>query len=334
MNYVPYKYFNYENFESTGPTGPAGPTGAAGVNGATGPTGPTGAPGVSGNLFNTYTTNGSNNNPYAITPSPVQGGTIDFYVQSGLSYIAGNSILVISSVNQNVRFEGYVQTYTPGSGYMLVKNIQNITGSFTTQVYNVNIDGIDGPVGPAGPTGPTGASGVNGSTGPTGPAGTNGVKGDTGPTGPSGPPGYSNYGLFVSTSNTSIATTAVKIPLDTSNPSNISMNISNLSGSMAIAYAGKYVMTVTCRMSSASTNQVYIWLKKNSQNVDSSGTILTSNASTSYIVPFNFMLDAADNDIYELWAVCNTGSSTLNYTPASSPYPSIPSVTVTIAQIA
>jgi hypothetical protein len=142
----------------TGPTGPDAPTGPQGVPGVEGIQGPTGPTGLSGNVYNTATV-------YSYTLYPVQNSTVTVVVAAQLSYIPGNSVVVVSSVNTANHFEGRVQSYDSGSGSITIQDIQNITGDFTADViYNMNLDGIDGPMGAAGATGaqgPTGASGTS-----------------------------------------------------------------------------------------------------------------------------------------------------------------------------
>ena len=170
-----FSYFQMYAYDLTD----VAPTGATGSTGATGPTG---ASGLSGNLFNTTTTS-------AVTITPTQGGSVSLTVASGLSYIVGNSVAVISASTSSNRFEGTVQSYSAVTGAITIGNIQNVLGSFgSAVVYNVNLDGIDGP------TGPTGAQGIPGTADNTG------ATGPTGWTGPLGPTGSTNvYGVSVDT---------------------------------------------------------------------------------------------------------------------------------------
>jgi hypothetical protein len=154
----------------TGPTGYTGPIGT-GPTGSTGPTGPTGPQGPAGNLFNTSTTG-------AITITPAQGGSVSLTVATGLAYIIGNSVAVISTSSGSNRFEGTVSSYSAITGAITIENITNIQGTFgSAVVYNVNLDGIDGPTGW---TGPQGIPGTATNTGATGPTGTQGITGPTG----------------------------------------------------------------------------------------------------------------------------------------------------------
>jgi len=181
-----------------GPTGPGG-----GGGGGTGYTGPTGS---AGDKYLTATTT-------AVTPVPVQGSFVSLTVASGLAYIAGNSVVVVNSGNSSNSFEGRVQSYSAGT--LVVDSITNIRGTFSSAVYNVNLDGIDGPTGAVG-TGPTGAAstvtgptGSQGATGPTG-LGSTGATGATstvtGPTGRTGPTGIGSTGPTGAASTTTGAT--------------------------------------------------------------------------------------------------------------------------------
>jgi len=141
-----------------------------GINGSTGPTGPTGytgPTGKSGSIYNTSTI-------FPTNPYPIAGGSQVFNVETGLAYIPGNAVVVVDSTDRNNRFEGYVSTYNPATGELLVGDILNITGTFPTNIYNINLFGIDGPTGETGATGPTGDAGLPGTatnTGATGPTG-------------------------------------------------------------------------------------------------------------------------------------------------------------------
>ena len=173
-------------------TGATGWTGATGSTGAIGPTGPTGLP---GDRYNT--------NTVSIT-SIVLEPPVVLYVAPMLSFIQGNSVIVIGQSDNTKSFEGSVDTYNRTTGRLTIVNIQNVkpdgTSSLPAQIYNVNLDGIDGPTGPIGPTGPkssvtgaTGPQGANGSggtQGPQGPQGANGTNGTGGTQGPQGSTGF------------------------------------------------------------------------------------------------------------------------------------------------
>ena len=122
--------------------------------------------------------------------SPVQGDEITIVIGTGLSYILGNSVLVVDSTSALNRLEGRVQSYDSVSGVITIDQLTNISGTFgSSVVYIVNLDGIDGPTGAAGPTGLPGSASNTGATGPTGPTGATGATGATGPTGSTGADG-------------------------------------------------------------------------------------------------------------------------------------------------
>lgn len=165
--------------------GSAGPQSGTGPTGAQGPTGMTGAQGPQGG-DNYYT-----NTTSAITPTPTEGGSQVLTVATNLSYITGNSVIVVDSSDNSKSFEARVGTYNPITGSMTLVGITNLKGGppWNNAIYDVNLDGIDGPTGSTGlqgETGPTGSTGPTGETGPTGSTGPTGANGSTGVTGPTG----------------------------------------------------------------------------------------------------------------------------------------------------
>jgi hypothetical protein len=147
-----------------------------GIPGPSGPTGYTGWTGPSGNLYNTRTI-------IPVYPTPTPGGSQTFTVEAGLSYIPGNAVTVISTIDAGNRFSGYVESYDSGSGDMVVNDVFGINGTFSSAIYNVNLNGIEGPTGATGYTGYTGPGGSATNTGATGSTGQMGATGHTGPTG-------------------------------------------------------------------------------------------------------------------------------------------------------
>jgi len=173
---------------ATGPRGPTGPTGQIGLIGTTGPTGPIGS------VFNSVT-----NGTWASTPVVELGGVETLTIGTGLSFIPGNSIIVVSSSDPTHFFQGRVQVYNSVTGAVVI-GVTTVNGSsaFSSEIYNININPVDGTIGETGPpgystnTGATGYTGDTGETGPTGPSGysTNtGATGDIGATGDTGATG-------------------------------------------------------------------------------------------------------------------------------------------------
>ena len=176
------------NGNSTGPTGPVGPRG---VTGPTGSTGVKGDPGPSGDIFSSITTDLWTSTPVGGCGGLCAGGVETLVFGSGLSYIPGNSVVVVSSTDSNLFFQGRVINYDVVTGSMIIC-ITYVNGgpSFPSNYYLVNLNPLDGKIGP------TGISGYSTNTGATGPAGgsTNtGATGSIGPTGHTGPMGPMGY---------------------------------------------------------------------------------------------------------------------------------------------
>ena len=128
-----------------------GDIGPQGLKGDTGEIGPAGAP---GDRFSTKSLT-------PITIIPFDGGFCNFNVEPGLSYISGNSVIVVEYLSDPINsFEGIITYYNSVTGNIYVGNIRNINGVFdgNQYYYNVNLDGMDGPEGPQGPPGIAGPS--------------------------------------------------------------------------------------------------------------------------------------------------------------------------------
>jgi collagen type VII alpha len=149
-------YININPLDGT--EGPAG----FGDTGATGPTGVTGPP---GDIYYSSTVN-----TWAWSPVNV-GGSVTLYVEGGLSYLTGHSLLISSRTPGNT-IQGTVLSYNKLSGILYVR-IRGYSGSstFPEDIYDVNLNPIDGPQGATGVTGPLGPAGSQGATGPTGTSG-------------------------------------------------------------------------------------------------------------------------------------------------------------------
>ena len=80
--------------------------------------------------------------------NPVEGDTLTgITVDTGLAYIAGNSILFVynSGVPPLISFEAIVSYYNPSSGSLNIASITNINNSLVgTYLYQVNLTGQRG----------------------------------------------------------------------------------------------------------------------------------------------------------------------------------------------
>lgn len=109
---------------------------------------------------------------------PTLGGFVNLTLQTGLSYIPQNSILVTDTADNQNSFEGSIETWDQNTGAITISNIQNIVGIFSSEtIYNVILDGIDGSTGIMGFTGDIGYTGAKGSVGLTGFQGPTGEQG-------------------------------------------------------------------------------------------------------------------------------------------------------------
>lgn len=84
-----------------------------------------------------------------------------------------------------------------------------------------------------------------------------------------------------------------------------------------------------------SNSAVDIWLSKNSQNVDNSNTRIAVNANSPYIVAsWNFFVTAEAGDFFEILWKTNHTNNHVHTTAAYDSVPAIPSIILTINQIA
>ena len=177
-----------------GPTGLQGIIGPTGMQGLTGPTGPKGLKGDAGNDGVSF-----NTTALGLSVVPVVDSSLNVTVGINLPYIEGNSIVVnLKTDPLSYSFQGFVNSYSKSNGNMVIYNIRNVVGVWTsiyTNEVNVNLDGIFGPrgfqgdIGPTGDTGLQGPTGLDGPTGLQGPTGPTGLQGSTGPTGLQGSTG-------------------------------------------------------------------------------------------------------------------------------------------------
>jgi hypothetical protein len=126
----------------------------------------------------------------------------------------------------------------------------------------------------------------------------------------------------------------------TYNTTDYSQGVSVVSGSrLTVANAGVYNIQFSVqvdRIAGSGVDTIHIWLKKNGTNVtNSSGTItISGNASQAKTVSsWNYVVDSAANDYYELcWQTTDTNIQLINVV-ATGNIPGTPSVIVTVTQV-
>ena len=79
---------------------------------------------------------------------------------------------------------------------------------------------------------------------------------------------------------------------------------------------------------------IWIWAKKNGINIDNSSTRLNIQSGDYAVAAWNFVFKLKKNDYIQLAWSANTTDMTIEYETASSPYPAVPSLIVTMNQIA
>jgi hypothetical protein len=80
---------------------------------------------------------------------------------------------------------------------------------------------------------------------------------------------------------------------------------------------------------------VNIWLRKKGVNVvDSNTSVTIKNSQEFYVAAWDFMVDPAAGDYYELMWSTNNTNIRFEADPASSPHPETPSVIIDVMQVA
>jgi hypothetical protein len=149
------------------------------------------------------------------------------------------------------------------------------------------------------------------------------------------------YGAFQDSTDQVAAntTTAYAITFDTTDFSN-GVTLSN-SSRLNVVTAGLYncQFSIQLKNTTADTQDVDIWFRKNGTNIDKSNSRFGLAPRKSAGDPFhiigalNFFVDMAENDYIEImWRPTNTGLSIEHYAASTTPTrPLIPSVIVTMS---
>jgi hypothetical protein len=147
-----------------------------------------------------------------------------------------------------------------------------------------------------------------------------------------------NVGAFLSTQTQSgSANVSQSINYNTTD---YSQGVSVVSGTrLTVANAGVYNIQFSAqvdRVSGSGTDTVHIWLKKNGTNVTNSAgaiTIAGGAAAAKTISSWNYVVDAAASDYYEIcWQTTDANIQLIN-AAASGNIPDVPSVIVTVTQV-
>jgi hypothetical protein len=296
--------------------------------------------------------------------------TLDVVAQGALLRVAGVTAAVVVTVSVPAflgAFSGVRETLTVSPAPAGQKGDRGLTGpSGADGKDGTNgADGADGkrgargPRGPAGPMGLPGANGldgVSGSIGVPGQQGTPGIPGaqgrdgatgQVGPAGPTGPAGatgpaggFGAYGSFYDTTTVPLPQNiATPVPL---NSTDFSKDVSIVSGSrITFAVAGKFNIMFSSQIEKgdAGTDQLSVWLTKNTSNVPWSNTdvvITSSGANSRHLVMLNFFVDVAAGDFYQVKMTSTTSSQTVIRSVGAQTNPDrpeIPSTILTVNQV-
>jgi hypothetical protein len=315
----------------TGTQGFQGETGPQGFQGITGPQGFTGFQGLEGPT-------GQAGDRYKTTSSdtfqvPVLSGTASFFVDSGLSYIATQTVVVTPISTPSEHFHGTIDVYNDITGFMQVtaEDINSISGN-TYSSWAVNLSGAVGVLGDQGPTGPQGV------TGDPGPQGFQGFQGFQ------GPEGIGQIGYFITAHSESVQThiadnTELPIIVEMTDYNNYIAIVDNGDGDTCITfdYTAKYIIefSVQIEVTSKTTN-LSIWLRKNGTgNEDWSARYVDFGNILGYFVEsWEWIVDVTSGDYFEImWSVTNFSNIVLKNLTGVSPVPDTPSVLLNVSQV-
>ena len=117
----------------------------------------------------------------------------------------------------------------------------------------------------------------------------------------------------------------------------IGINILN-DNEIQIRYEGTYNIQFSAQIekTDSGVDEIDIWLRKNGTNVIWSNTKLhLDKNNASYVAAWNWLVDASDNDIYQIaWSSADLDMRLLSESAAVNPTrPAIPSVILTVSQI-
>jgi len=148
------------------------------------------------------------------------------------------------------------------------------------------------------------------------------------------------YGSFYDTTTQSgVALTATAI---TFNSTSLSYNVAigSPTSRIVVTRAGIYNVQFSAQISnpSAAIDDVTIWIRQNGVNIaDSAGIVGTPEKHGGIdghtVIGWNYILQAAANDYFELYWITDSGTTQLLTYPASASHPRAPSMILTVQQV-
>ncbi len=200
--------------------------------------------------------------------------------------------------------------------------------------------GEKGDAGLTGSSGLQGAQGAQGLQGAQGAQGAQGLQGAQGPQGPQGLPGLLQgiYGSYLDTTTQTNLTPGVPIPMKL-NTVISQRQITVIDGSkIKVTTAGTYNVQFSAQMfhSANDATTAEIWLRVNGNDLSASNTIFTfARKDDKYVAAWNFMIDLAANDFFQLmWYSIDSTVAIVNLPESLAPArPSVPSLILTVNQV-
>ncbi len=206
--------------------------------------------------------------------------------------------------------------------------------------------GEQGEKGDTGLTGSPGLQGAQGAQGPQGAQGAQGLQGAQGAQGlqgaqgPQGLPGLLQgiYGSYLDTTTQTNLTPGVPIPMKL-NTVISQRQITVIDGSkIKVTTAGTYNVQFSAQMfhSANDATTAEIWLRVNGNDLSASNTIFTfARKDDKYVAAWNFMIDLAANDFFQLmWYSIDSTVAIVNVPESLAPArPSVPSLILTVNQV-
>lgn len=148
------------------------------------------------------------------------------------------------------------------------------------------------------------------------------------------------YGSFYDTTTQSgVALTATAI---TFNSTSLSYNVAigSPTSRIVVTRAGIYNVQFSAQISnpSAAIDDVTIWIRQNGVNIaDSAGIVGTPEKHGGIdghtVIGWNYVLQAAANDYFELYWITDSGTTQILTYPASASHPQAPSMILTVQQV-
>ncbi len=200
--------------------------------------------------------------------------------------------------------------------------------------------GERGEQGEKGDAGLTGSPGLQGAQGAQGPQGAQGAQGLQGAQGPQGLPGLLQgiYGSYLDTTTQTNLTPGVPIPMKL-NTVISQRQITVIDGSkIKVTTAGTYNVQFSAQMfhSANDATTAEIWLRVNGNDLAASNTVFTfARKDDKYVAAWNFMIDLAANDFFQLmWYSIDSTVAIVNVPESLAPArPSVPSLILTVNQV-